>query len=347
MRRLNDDGGAVAILVAVMMFALLGFGALAIDVGAMHAEVRQLQNVADAAALAIAYDCAEGDCGDMDATAEDFAVQNSNDSLSGTQVEPGPNPNTIKVTASTLDAAGGNDGASDTLGWTLAQALTVDERTFERSATAGYGAMGGGATIPIALCTRSWEHFTQDGTVLPSGDETSPNIVQFGSPNPNHALAEHQDCSNPSYDTYAGGFGFLQRDANCMAVSTELQWFAGSAGSNPQDPSSLCTVQQMYVMLQALVNSGDTALVPIFDAFRGTGAHGEFHIEGYGAFRLLGYTISSGPGGSDRRYGMANNECPNHSSCLKGYYTEYVAFADAASFGGSSSFGAYVVGLTD
>ena len=50
-----------------MLVVLLGVGALVIDVGALYAERRQLQNGADAAALAVAADCAEGDC--LDETA--------------------------------------------------------------------------------------------------------------------------------------------------------------------------------------------------------------------------------------------------------------------------------------
>ena len=61
-RNHDDDRGAVLVWVALMLVVLLGIGALVIDVGALYAERRQLQNGADAAALAVAADCAEGDC---------------------------------------------------------------------------------------------------------------------------------------------------------------------------------------------------------------------------------------------------------------------------------------------
>lgn len=57
MRRVTDDRGAVAIVVALTMTALLGMAALAIDVGLLLVEHRALQNGADAAALAVAHDC--------------------------------------------------------------------------------------------------------------------------------------------------------------------------------------------------------------------------------------------------------------------------------------------------
>ena len=47
----HDDRGAVLVWVALMLVVLFGFGALVIDVGALYAERRQLQNGADAAAL--------------------------------------------------------------------------------------------------------------------------------------------------------------------------------------------------------------------------------------------------------------------------------------------------------
>lgn len=59
MRRLSDEQGTVAIIVALSLTTLMGMAALAIDVGAMLTEQRAVQNGADAAAIAIAKLCAE------------------------------------------------------------------------------------------------------------------------------------------------------------------------------------------------------------------------------------------------------------------------------------------------
>lgn len=56
----KDQSGAVAVIVALSMVMLLGFAALAIDVGYLAATKNELQNVADAAALA-----ATGELGDI------------------------------------------------------------------------------------------------------------------------------------------------------------------------------------------------------------------------------------------------------------------------------------------
>ena len=54
----DRERGAVSVLIAILMVSLLGFTALAVDVGMLYAERTQLRNGADAAALAIAQKCA-------------------------------------------------------------------------------------------------------------------------------------------------------------------------------------------------------------------------------------------------------------------------------------------------
>lgn len=74
-KRRRDQRGAVAITVAVLLTILLGFGALAIDVGYLFVVRNELQNAADAAALAGApciYPRAQ--CGNTKSTAPDWAT---------------------------------------------------------------------------------------------------------------------------------------------------------------------------------------------------------------------------------------------------------------------------------
>jgi Flp pilus assembly protein TadG len=52
-----DDRGAVTVIVAIMMVVVLGMAALVVDVGSVEVRRAQLQDAADAAALAIAQDC--------------------------------------------------------------------------------------------------------------------------------------------------------------------------------------------------------------------------------------------------------------------------------------------------
>ena len=77
-------------LVAVLLGfgVLLGSGALAVDVGRLHAEREQLQSGADAAALAVARNCvtAPSSCASQDSVADTFASDNANDGASAATV---------------------------------------------------------------------------------------------------------------------------------------------------------------------------------------------------------------------------------------------------------------------
>ena len=55
----RDERGAVLVFVAVGLVMLLGFTAFTVDFGRIYSERRELQNGADAAALAVAQDEAE------------------------------------------------------------------------------------------------------------------------------------------------------------------------------------------------------------------------------------------------------------------------------------------------
>jgi hypothetical protein len=92
--RRGRDRGAVAATVVVLLAsgALLGFAALAVDVGVMYAEREELQSGADAAALAVAKACATASLdgcidGDPDSepevdvyeTAQSYANRNASD----------------------------------------------------------------------------------------------------------------------------------------------------------------------------------------------------------------------------------------------------------------------------
>ena len=78
----RDDTGGVAVLVGILIGGgvLFGLGALVVDVGQLYAERAQLQNGADAGALAVAKSCARGTC--TPAIATSYANLNSIDRAS-------------------------------------------------------------------------------------------------------------------------------------------------------------------------------------------------------------------------------------------------------------------------
>ena len=84
-RRLEHERGATAVLFALLLVPMLGFAAIAVDVGALYAERARLQVGADAAAIAVAQDCSRGNCGDMLATAQGLITANDGE---GTAAHP-------------------------------------------------------------------------------------------------------------------------------------------------------------------------------------------------------------------------------------------------------------------
>ena len=82
----DRERGAINVMVAVLMVSLLGFAAIAVDVGMLYAERTKLRNGADAAALAIAQKCArnvnDADCAATSPLARDLANKNAGDGAS-------------------------------------------------------------------------------------------------------------------------------------------------------------------------------------------------------------------------------------------------------------------------
>ena len=97
-RRIGDDRGAVAVVVALTLTALMLFAAVAVDVGFLFDVRRQLQSAADAAALAGCWEYIKsGDATAADARARQYVALN--------QVRPATN---IVIDAVTIDTAQGS-----------------------------------------------------------------------------------------------------------------------------------------------------------------------------------------------------------------------------------------------
>lgn len=147
-QRMRDERGATAVLVGILMIPLLGFAAILVDVGALYAERAQLQNGADAAALAIAQECAEDSkCDAPSALAASFANQNSNDGTSNVLTPTFPTAISVLVTTSTRDAATG----APALSHPFAQFIGIDASTVGAKATAEWGALRSAKTLPLAI----------------------------------------------------------------------------------------------------------------------------------------------------------------------------------------------------
>lgn len=185
-RRLRrEELGATSIVVILMMTVLLVCAALVVDIGAIQARKAQLQDAADAAALAIAQECFESGgssplgCASAvasiaTATAAEFAVANVNDRQVTVQ--------SVEFTADTVRVT----LASTQTGY-FGQIADVDSTDLVADATARWEQQA----VPLSLAMA--------GCVFPDPGEATVLQVSLAVPNAVGALLD-DDCGILSSD---------------------------------------------------------------------------------------------------------------------------------------------------
>jgi Flp pilus assembly protein TadG len=292
-RRLAGERGAAAVTLALLLIPLLGFAAIAVDVGALYAERARLQVAADAAAIAVAQDCSRGNCGDMLATAQSLITANDGD---GTAAHPELSNDPLSVTVT---------GSTPKEHW-FAPVLGYDSTAVEATATVGWGAPSQGpAVLPLAFSWCSFE--TQTGGGIPSNETLQ--VIKLTKTD------GATECHPQSGNDIPGGFGFVTTDPSqrCQATSR----MGGTLQADPgQSPSNGCTAADFASYV------GRTVLLPIYDAAGGTGAGGWYRVYGYAAFTLKGYAFTGQ---------FKSNPAPCNGSvrCVSGYFTRFVELSDA------------------
>lgn len=297
MRRLNDEGGAVAVLAAVVMVALLGFAALGVDSAALYAEERIVQNGADAAALAVAQTCANGDC---DASvAEELVAGNDGRSPTRAAVDGVDFPDGSVVRVEVASEVANR----------FAGVLSAEHQVTTVAAEAGaaWGSPAAGTTqLPFAV---SWCEFeAQTGGGVPS--DTEERTIAYRDPADSGAA---NDCHGPSGLAIPGGFGWLatQGDACRAASGVDEQTSVKPGNAVPRE----CELEDF----QELQN--ETLLLPIYKERGGQGANGWITVHGYAAFTLTGYRLS----GNHYEW---NSSCRGAQRCISGYFTNFVTAGD-------------------
>ncbi|TFB48960.1 TadE/TadG family type IV pilus assembly protein [Cryobacterium tagatosivorans] len=316
-KRLREDRGATAVMLGIMLVPLIGSLAIALDVGALYAERAQLQNGADAAALAIAQDCATNDvCTNPGGLAASYTNGNANDGAANVLAPSFPNAHTVVVSDSTR-VAGSNAGA---ISHPFAALLGIDNTTVHATATAEWGGPGSAEVLALAL---SWCEFQE--SLAATGQHVTIRTDT-------NKLCKHA----PSTEVIPGGFGWLDNlSAPCEATITlnaagEL-WLGSNTGG---DITGDCKAK-----LTAL--KGKTVLIPIFDLTKGTGANAEYRIYAFAGFTITGWNFPAfkdldksaplcPPPPADPK------DCPKGNSWrgIQGVFTEWVSVEDVISLGG-------------
>ncbi|MGY1615548.1 pilus assembly protein TadG-related protein [Geodermatophilus sp. SYSU D00691] len=294
-RGADGERGATAVLFSLLLVPLLGFAAIAVDIGRLYAEQARLQVAADAAALAVAQDCAGGSCGNMHATAQAMVSAN----MGGAGAAPpvlGSAPLSVTVT-----------GSRPSEHW-FAPVIGHDSDTVSASATVAWGAPGRGiAVLPLTFSWCEFEQQTDHGTL----SDTVVRTIYFTK------TSNTVGCTGPSRNFVPGGFAYLDTPpGRCEAASARSERSYSSTGNTPP---SVC--EPGYVA--SLV--GETVLLPLFDDSGATGSNAWYHVFGYAAFRITGYHFGG-------QFTTSPKPCNGNERCIAGHFTRFVDLSDAFQF---------------
>jgi len=333
----RDDRGAVGVLVAVLVACgvLLGIGALAVDVGQLYSQRAQLQNGADAGALAVAKTCAEGAC--SPGTATSYANANSATNTAavdlvcgsgslgacpaptGTMYDcpaaPPAGTNFVDVHTSTL-TPGGSTLLPPSFARTLLGMSNYQGSTVRACAQAEWGPplAGGGLAVTISAC--EWDHATQNGAVFAPPPPYPPNPLP--SPSLDQVLHLHTaqtgGLSCPTEPAGADGpglFGWTNDPMNNCTSPIINGQYGGSTGASISQAckTAISADQQNKTLL----------FMPIYVSVSGTGNNGVYTLKGFAAFVVTGYHL---PGFNASDWLNPANDCKGSSFCINGYFTQ-------------------------
>ncbi|MFF1382473.1 pilus assembly protein TadG-related protein [Arthrobacter sp. NPDC058288] len=273
LKRPNDkERGAAGVLVAVMMLVLIGAGAMAVDVGQIYAERAQLQNAADAGAMAAAHQCHKaGGCTVTQATAwaQELAGPNSNDGA--TDIASVDLSVAKQVTVATSTRSGSNGFLTKM----FASALNAPPVTVGAHATASFFPPGGGSGFPLAISDQCYNL----SAASPTG------VVQKISYKPGGT------CTGPSGTQIPGGWGWLDQDSPCEATTqTGTNLMGSDPGNNP--PSGCKEILDGWAA--TILAGGEVNVAfPIFDDATNKGQNGNYNIVGYATFKIWGWKFGN------------------------------------------------------
>lgn len=337
----DRDEGAVLAWVAIMLPVLIGLGALTIDVGALLHEKRQLQNGADAAALAVAQDCAQDACGSPESTAQTYADLNAKDgSAYLAEVCGRANAGLTSCSAPNTDGAlgwvkvttgSGTSAGPENIDLILTPILNplLQDKGVRATAVAAWGNPSSAATLPFIICQNQYLLSTNQGATLPSQSVIVLSKAQGGGNTP----TQPADC--PSFSgggTAPGNFSWLQVD-NTQLCTTNIVLGQGVADTgNNNQLNQPCDLDPEDVI-------GETFAVPMFITTNGrTGNNLRYIVSGFAGFKVTGFRLGAG---WNETAGCVN---PPNGGNLRFFCGQFVPLVIGdGEFGGGNDYGVTVI----
>lgn len=340
MRRLGRDEGVIAMLAAIVIAGGLAIGmlALTVDVGRLFVERRDVQNGADAAAVALAEDCARGRASCAIATAPvraaAFADANAKDGTSrvtetcGTTPlgscgprsahawecqDPGAYARWVRVRTATR----GSDGTtvvppvfSDVLSPRTGQGTWA-------CAQAAWGAAGSAqVVVPFAISICDYQR---------QGQLVAVSFANNGSTRT--CTITDADGISRSYTTALTGLTYFTKAGSTFDCATPVSIAIGDllTRQNVASTQQVCGVQPSP-RLNALI--GSTLYLPIVGDVQtnGQGSY-PFRVLSFAAVVFRGYFLQNAQttGGTSPSPSWASFGCRSGTSCVSGTFTTGVS----------------------
>jgi Flp pilus assembly protein TadG len=315
--RQRGEQGVAGVLVVVVMLVLVGVGAVAVDVGQIYSERAQLQNAADAGALAVADSCAKLGCNPS--LADQLANQNALDGTATVSlVDTTSVAHEVSVTTKT------KNGGEATLSKLFANALGASAVTVGAVSTASWGGapLIGPATLPLTFAPCQF-------------DLSGKTVAMFSKGKDVNCAGD----SSSSGKVIPGGFEFITPvGGKCVSqvyppstanADPTLPFVKSSTGASvPSDCDK--GVMAAYV--------GKVAFIPVFSGTSGTGSGAVYYIKGFAAFFLEGYKF----GGSECEgdYSLIASKCGGSENGIQGHFQKWVADPGLYEGGGYTEGGA-------
>ncbi len=357
----REERGAVGILVAILIGGgvLIGVGALVIDVGQIYQNRAELQNGADAGALAVAKSCVLGTCDTSVATTE--AASNAS-ALTGHQagvflvcgsgtlgacpattgttgditdcpVNPSSSTNYVDVRTETKTPGGSL--LPPVFAKTLVGAQNYNGTTVFACAQVEWGPSMQSNSLAMTISYCAW-------SALTSGNQFNTLIPVYLKNNNNPSA---KPCSGPAGQNLPGGFDWLQTTASnvCTAVinlNTNTTYNNTGLAISTACKAALVSYINSY-------NAGNpvTVFIPIFGSTSGTGNNATYGIIGLAGFVVTGYAhLPGGNSAGPNSYGPTNTLCTGSAACIEGYFKPGID--PVSTIGTGTNFGAITIKLT-